>query len=75
MRISVNTSPGAQINVGDHNSQHASPAPAPATPQPSAKNTAWRRKVWNFLSSLVGIVTMVLTAVIAYLTYLLVHQH
>ncbi len=74
-RISVNTSPGAQINVGDHNSQHASPAPGPATPQSPAANTAWWRKVWNFLTSLSGVVTMVLTVVLVYLTYLLVHMH
>jgi hypothetical protein len=73
--ISVNTSPGAQINVGDRNSQHASPATASATPQPPAENTAWWRTLWNFLNSLVGIVTMFLTAGLVYLTCLLVHHH
>jgi hypothetical protein len=73
--ISVNTSPGAQINVGDRSSQHASPATASATPQPPAENTAWWRTLWNFLNSLAGIVTMVLTAALVYLTYLLVHHH
>jgi len=73
--INVNTSPGAQINVGDRNSQHASPAPASATPAPPAKKTAWWRTVWNFLASLAGIVIMVLTAVLVYLTYLLLHKH
>jgi len=73
--ISVSTSPGTQINVGDHNSQHASAVAAPATPQPPAKNTGWWRKAWDFLTSLAGIVTMALTVVLVYLTYLLVHKH
>jgi hypothetical protein len=73
--ISVNTSPGAQINVGDHNTQHAVPTPSPATTQPPTKNTTWLRTIWNFLNSLTGIVTMVLTIALVYLTYLLVHQH
>lgn len=73
--ISVTTSPGAQINVGDRNSQHASPATALAAPQPPAENTAWWRALWNFLNSLAGIVTMVLTVALVYLTFLLVHHH
>jgi hypothetical protein len=77
-RISVTGSPGTQINAGDHNSQHASPAPATATPQPPAENTAWWRKAGNFLTSLAGIVTMagtVAIAVLTYLTYLLLLKH
>ena len=45
------------------------------TPQSPEENTTWWRKVWNFLTSLSGVVTMVLTAVLVYLTYLLVHMH
>lgn len=69
--ISVTGSPGTQINAGDHNTQRASHTPARANPQPSAESTGWWRRTWNFLTSLVGIVTMVGTVVIAVLTYLL----
>jgi hypothetical protein len=72
--INVNTSPGTQINVGDRNSQYASAAPASATPRPAKKTARWRT-VWDFLASLAGIVIMVLTAVLVYLTYLLLHKH
>lgn len=74
-QISVTGSPGTQINAGDHNSQHSSHAPAPASQQPLAESTSWWRKVWNFLTSLVGIVTMGGTVVIAVLTYLLLLRH
>ena len=70
--ITVSTSPGTQINVGDQVSQHASEAAA--TAHPSAKNTGRWRKVWDFLTSLAGIATMALSVVLVYLTYLLVHK-
>lgn len=69
--ISVTGSPGTQINAGDHNTQHALRTPAPANPQPPTESTDWWRRAWNFLTSLVGIVTMAGTVVIAVLTYLL----
>jgi hypothetical protein len=73
--ISVTGSPGTQINAGDHNSQHAPPTPAPATPQPPAKSVGRWRKIGRFLTSLAGIVTMAGTVVIAVLTYLLLLKH
>jgi hypothetical protein len=74
-KISVTTSPGAQINVGDNNNQHGPLAPAAADSQPSAEKTRWWRRVGNFINSLVGIGTLILTAVLVYLTYLLVFKH
>ncbi len=74
-RISVTGSPGAQINAGDHNSQHASPAPAPATPQPPAESIGWWRKAGKFMTSLVGIITMLATVAGAVLAYLLLVKH
>ena len=74
-QIKIDASPGTQINVGDHNSQHASPAPASASPQPAAEKTAWWRTAWNFLNSLAGIVIAAGTVALVILTYLLLHQH
>jgi hypothetical protein len=72
--VSVNTSPGAQINVGNHNTQNAAPAP-PAAARPPAEHIAWGRRVWNFINGLSGVGILVGTGVLVYLTYVLVHQH
>jgi hypothetical protein len=74
-RIKVDASPGTQINVGDHNSQHASPVSPSVSPEPTAEKTAWWRAAWHFLNSLTGIVVATGTVVLVILTYLLLHQH
>ncbi|GAA1952742.1 hypothetical protein [Catenulispora subtropica] len=71
--INVTGSPGAQVNTGN-NSQQNSTAPAAHAPESLSR----RRKVWEFFSSLVGVITgigiLVLTAVLVYMTEVLIKQ-
>lgn len=71
--INVATSPGTQINVGDHNQQQAPPTPAPSpVPEvgPLPEPTGSWRTAWNFLNSVAGVVTMIVSVGILIVAYL-----